>query len=42
MQAFDDDDEQSRNSSCGALEDPPSDWNEDEEQLWGSTTSRKT
>jgi len=40
MQAFDDDDEQSRDSSGGALEDPPSDWDEDEEQPWGST--RKT
>jgi len=29
MQAFDDDDEQSRDSG-GALEDPPSDWEEDE------------
>lgn len=34
MQAFDDDDEQSRDSG-GALEDPPSDWDEDEEQPWG-------
>ena len=43
MHAFDDDDEQSRDSG-GALEDPPSDWDEDEEQQvgtkWGST--RKT
>lgn len=39
MQAFDDDEEQSRDSG-GALEDPPSDWDEDEEQPWGST--RKT
>ena len=37
MQAFDDDDEQSRDSG-GALEDPPSDWDEDEEQPWGSRT----
>ncbi len=34
MQAFDDDDEQSRDSG-GALEDPPSGWDEDEEQPVG-------